>query len=186
MSANPSKSDGLKFWVQTFFLLIILVSVLCIWGQLQILWWFSCYSHSEGLNLLICYSWSCIMSWFIWLLYLLIFTRILQNCLHYASLQYQALSCNAFEITDKQHVLFMWVYCLSLFQIVDLDLPNTTESYRLYCMVCSFSFCYIRLSVFFMVPMMVLYYRELLLVTSRSLFAEFQTLLLMVYYCCNL
>lgn len=30
-----------------------------------------------------------------------------------------------------------------------------------------------------------LYYRELLLVTSRSLFAEFQTLLLMVYFCCN-
>jgi len=42
----------------------ILVSVLCNWGHLQILWWFSYYSfsHSMGLNLLMCYSWLCIMS----------------------------------------------------------------------------------------------------------------------------
>ena len=193
MSANPSKNNSLKFWIQTPPLLyrlkmfgvcvIILVSVLCNWGQSQILCWFSYYlSHSEGFNMLFVLMYNVL---FIWLLYLLIFTPILQKCLHYASLQYRALSCNGFDYSQTTCTFYVSL-CLSLFQIVDLDLPNTTESYRLYCMVCSFSFFCMQLKLFFYgFNNDLLYYRELLLVTSRSLFAEFQTLLLMVYNCCN-
>lgn len=77
MSANPSKSDGSKFWVQTLFLLSC-ASLKLHWSFVWLFWFlffaiggnykfcghFSYYSlsHSEGLNLLICYSWLCIMS----------------------------------------------------------------------------------------------------------------------------
>lgn len=43
---------------------------------------------------------------------------------------------------------FLWFFQIS--QIVDLDFPNTTESYKLYCQVCYWSWCYLgRVHLFY-------------------------------------